>query len=174
MVRARWCAAALALCSVARADVLSDWTDVAVQTAVANKQAPFVQTRTLAMVHLAVFEAVNAIAGDYQSYTGLPAAPPGTSMDAAIAQAAHDTLAALYPSQRASFDAQLADDLRRYLDHEPVRARPQTLRYRASKFVRRNRVPIAAASAVVLTLSSLSRVGWMNTLPSGSPWWVMS
>ena len=32
-------------------------------------------------------------------------------MDAAIAQAAHDTLAALYPSQRPAFDALLADDL---------------------------------------------------------------
>jgi tetratricopeptide (TPR) repeat protein/tRNA A-37 threonylcarbamoyl transferase component Bud32 len=57
------------------------------------------------------------------------------------------------PIRRYESPAQLADDLRRYLDHEPVRARPQTLRYRASKFVRRNRVQVAAAAAVVLTLS---------------------
>src|SRR5262249_2106976 len=49
--------------------------------------------------------------------------------------------------------AQFADDLRRYLDHEPVRARPQTLRYYAAKFVRRHRVQVAAAAAVVVALS---------------------
>jgi hypothetical protein len=65
----------------------------------------------MAIVHLAIFEAVNAIAGDYQSYTGLPHAPHSTSMDAAIAQAAHDTLVALFLSQQASCDAQLVEDL---------------------------------------------------------------
>src|SRR3989475_10949273 len=68
-------------------------------------------SRAFAIVHIAIFDAVNAIAGGYQSYTGLPPAPPGTSMDAAIAQAAHDTLVALFPSQTASFDSQLAEDL---------------------------------------------------------------
>jgi hypothetical protein len=69
-------------------------------------------SRALAIVHIAIFEAVNAIAGGYRSYTGLAPAPAGTSMDAAIAQAAYDTLVALFPSQRASFDDLLADDLR--------------------------------------------------------------
>ena len=68
-------------------------------------------SRAMAIVHIAMFDAVNASAGGYRSYTGLPAAPPGTSMDAAIAQAAHDTLAALFPSQRARFGAWLAEDL---------------------------------------------------------------
>jgi PAP2 superfamily len=68
-------------------------------------------SRAMAIVHIAIFEAVNAIAGDYESYTGLPPAPHSTSMDAAIAQAAHDALVALFPSQKASCDAQLADDL---------------------------------------------------------------
>jgi hypothetical protein len=77
-------------------------------------------SRALAIVHVAIFEAVNAIAGGYQSYTGLPPAPPGTSMNAAIAQAAHDTLAALYPSQRASLDDLLADDL-----SQPPHGRPK-------------------------------------------------
>jgi hypothetical protein len=68
-------------------------------------------SRAMAIVHIAVFDAVNAIAGRYQSYTGLPRAHAGTSMQAAIAQAAHDTLAALFPSQAAHFDDQLAADL---------------------------------------------------------------
>jgi hypothetical protein len=65
----------------------------------------------MAIVHIAIFDAVNAIAGGYQSYTGLPRARAGTSMKAAIAQAAHDTLVALFPSQTASFDGQLYEEL---------------------------------------------------------------
>jgi hypothetical protein len=68
-------------------------------------------SRALAIVHIAIFDAVNAIAGGYQSYTDLRSAPDDTSLDAAIVQAAHDTLVALYPSQRASFDALLTADL---------------------------------------------------------------
>ena len=68
-------------------------------------------SRAMAIVHIAIFDAVNAIAGGYRSYTGLARAPDDASMDAAIAQAAHDTLVALYPSQRAALDALLAADL---------------------------------------------------------------
>src|SRR5262249_19824709 len=68
-------------------------------------------SRAMAIVHIAIFDAVNAIARDYESYTGLPAAPAHTSMNAAIAQAAHDALAALYPAQRESFAERLAEDL---------------------------------------------------------------
>ena len=68
-------------------------------------------SRAMAIVHIAVFDAVNAVAGRYRSYTGLPAARAATSLDAAIAQAAHDTLVVLFPSQSAAFDALLADDL---------------------------------------------------------------
>src|SRR5436190_24225915 len=62
-------------------------------------------SRAMAIVHIAIFDAVSAIAGGYRSYTGLPPARAGTSMDVAVAQAAHDTLVALFPSQAASFDA---------------------------------------------------------------------
>ena len=68
-------------------------------------------SRAMAIVHIAIFDAVNAVVGDYQSYTDLPTAPADTSMQAAIAQAAHDTLAALFPSQTARFDQALAADL---------------------------------------------------------------
>ncbi len=47
---------------------------------------------------------------------------------------------------------QFSEDLQRYLDHVPVRARPQTLRYRTAKFVRRHRVAVVLATAVVASL----------------------
>jgi hypothetical protein len=68
-------------------------------------------SRAMAIVHIAIFDAVNAIEGGYKSYTGLRSARNGTSVDAAIAQAAHDTLVSLYPSQTADFDEALAEDL---------------------------------------------------------------
>ncbi len=71
---------------------------------------PCRSSRALAIVHIAVFDAKNAVAGGYRSYTGIPSAP-GASMNAAIAEAARDTLTALYPSQAASFHARLSEDL---------------------------------------------------------------
>jgi hypothetical protein len=73
-------------------------------------------SRTLAVVHIAMFDAIIAINGGYRSYTGLPPAPAGTSMQAAIAQAAHDTLVALYPSHSQTFARSLAEDLQRVED----------------------------------------------------------
>jgi hypothetical protein len=58
-----------------------------------------------------VFDAVNAIVGGYESYTRLAPVRGQASVEAAIAQAAHDTLAALFPSQAATFDSLLAADL---------------------------------------------------------------
>ncbi len=68
-------------------------------------------SRAMAIVHIAVFDAVNAIVGGYEGYTDLPRARRNTSLEAAVAQAAHDTLVALFPSQSAACDAQLAEDL---------------------------------------------------------------
>src|SRR5262249_38528558 len=57
------------------------------------------------------------------------------------------------PQRRYQSAAQLSDDIRRYLEHEPVLARPQTRRYRAMKFVRRHSGGVAAAAAIVLVLA---------------------
>src|SRR5215510_4948333 len=72
---------------------------------------PVRTARAFAIVHIAIFDAVNAIVGGYKSYTGLSPAHAGASMNAAIAQAAHDTLVELFPSQLMTFDALLAEDL---------------------------------------------------------------
>jgi hypothetical protein len=56
--------------AVAKTDAVLDWNLIAVNTAVANGQSPFAQARYAAIVRLAVFEAVNAITGDYRPYLG--------------------------------------------------------------------------------------------------------
>src|SRR5262249_47672448 len=60
---------------------------------------------------VAMFDAVNAIDRSYQPYAAHVHASSGASQEAAAAQAAHDTLAALYPTRQAVFDAALAEDL---------------------------------------------------------------
>ena len=68
-------------------------------------------SRAMAIVHIAMFDAVNAVSGEYESYTGVQAPDGPVSMQAAISQAAHDTLVALFSAQAASFDGWLAEDL---------------------------------------------------------------
>ncbi len=68
-------------------------------------------SRAMAIVHIAMFDSVIAIAGGYDSYTGIDPAPLGASLTAAIAQAARDTLASLFPAQTSIFDIKLAEDL---------------------------------------------------------------
>jgi hypothetical protein len=68
-------------------------------------------SRAMAIVHIAVFDAINAMLGGYQSYSGVLAPQGAISMDAAVGQAAHDALVALYPSQAPNFDSLLAHDL---------------------------------------------------------------
>ncbi|HEY6148655.1 MAG TPA: serine/threonine-protein kinase, partial [Thermoanaerobaculia bacterium] len=59
------------------------------------------------------------------------------------------------PAERYASVTALAEDVRRYLEHEPVGARPDTVVYRTSKFVRRHARGVAAAGAVALLLAGL-------------------
>ena len=67
----------------------------------------------MAIIHIAMFDSMNAIERDYESYTNVQSYHNPISEDVAVAQAARDTLASLYPSQVAAFNARLAEDLAR-------------------------------------------------------------
>src|SRR6267378_2082559 len=81
----------------ARADVVLDWNAIAVTTLVSQGQSPFAHARFLAITQLAVFEAVNAITGDYKPYLGTVVAPVGASVDAAAVAAAYAVLKNYFP-----------------------------------------------------------------------------
>jgi len=80
----------------ARADIVQDWNAIAI--AATGTQNPFNQARIMAATQLAVFEAVNTIAPQYQSYLGTLVAPAGASIDAAVITAAHDVLKSYLPT----------------------------------------------------------------------------
>jgi serine/threonine protein kinase/tetratricopeptide (TPR) repeat protein len=56
------------------------------------------------------------------------------------------------PQERYASVTAFADDIKRYLEHEPVSARRDSFGYRAAKFVRRNRMPVALSGAVIVAL----------------------
>lgn len=71
---------------------------------------PVRSSRAMAIHHLALFEALNAVLRSHPSYTGMAAAPSDSSPEAALARAGRDTLQALYPGQaRAVEHAYLRD-----------------------------------------------------------------
>ncbi|HUQ87284.1 MAG TPA: serine/threonine-protein kinase [Vicinamibacterales bacterium] len=59
------------------------------------------------------------------------------------------------PGERYGSVAEMADDLRRYLDDQPIAARPDTVRYRAAKFVRRHRRGVAVTTAIVTAVVAI-------------------
>jgi PAP2 superfamily. len=67
-------------------------------------------TRSMAIVHLAMYDAVNAIVGGHEPYLVLHA-PRAASPEAAAAAAAHATLLALFPTEQSVIDAKFADSL---------------------------------------------------------------
>jgi hypothetical protein len=107
------------LLSAVSSDAVLRWNAVAIEAAridhglnyPSQQFGPTRLSRAMAIEQIAVYDAVSAIDGTYQSY--LPALPaaPNASLDAAIAQAAHDTLVALYSLQQPMFDQALATDL---------------------------------------------------------------
>lgn len=67
--------------------------------------------RSFAMMHAAMFDAVNSIDGGCTPYLAKVPARRWASQDAAAAQAAHDVLAALYPARQNVFATELAESL---------------------------------------------------------------
>ena len=84
----------------ARADVITQWNEQVIALGGAS--------RTLAMVHVAMFDAFNAIQPRYQPYLQLPAPPAGALAEAAAASAAYGVLLRLLPGQVAQLNATLA------------------------------------------------------------------
>ena len=107
-------------------DVVIQWNQM-IQTLFGGT-GPGIHLRAMPMMHIAMFDAINSIEGDYTPYLGAVKASRGASAEAAAAVAAHDVLVALYPTQQAALDA-LRDAQLEGLPHaSPSRARPSVRR----------------------------------------------
>lgn len=95
-------------------DSILDWNAIAIEAVRQDHSftfgppeqgGPTRASRALAIVHAAMFDAANSADHHYEPYLVLKSERPA-SLDAAVATAAHDTLVALYPDQKAVFDAE--------------------------------------------------------------------
>jgi serine/threonine protein kinase/tetratricopeptide (TPR) repeat protein len=68
------------------------------------------------------------------------------------------------PEERYPTTGAFADDLHRYLTHQPVQARPDTWGYRTGKFLRRYRGPVAVGTIVTLSLLAAVGIAWRQTV----------
>jgi hypothetical protein len=94
-------------------DVVLQWNRVLQETVRTPGQQPatIFPVRSFAMMHAAMFDAVNSVDRAYAPYlTEIPVSR-NASAEAAAAQAAHDVLTALYPARAAVFDAELSASL---------------------------------------------------------------
>ena len=92
--------------ALARANVVDDWNAVAQQAIVVNAgRGGAVAVVDFAYVHIAIYDAVNAIDGRYSVFAVLPlSSPVGGSPEAAAATAAYLTLKWMFPTQQAYLD----------------------------------------------------------------------
>src|SRR6185369_3444185 len=88
----------LALVCASRADVVLDWNALMLDAIRADNSGPTISTRNLALLHTAIYDAVNSITRTHQPYYFQLDAPTNSSPEAAAVAAAYEITIALYPS----------------------------------------------------------------------------
>jgi hypothetical protein len=88
----------------AGADAVTDWNQTSMDVLKAANVLGNPWTRSMAMVHVAIADAVNTIQDRHTRYALTVPVTPGASVDAAVAAAARGILVQLYPAQKAKVD----------------------------------------------------------------------
>ena len=117
-----------AIGTAARADEVTTWNEVLFRSGIVAGTSSLNMTRFVALVQVAVFDAVNGIEGRYTPIHVAPAGPARASTSAAAMQAAYSILRRLYgqgglftPSQQPTLDADLAHRWRALPATTPMR-----------------------------------------------------
>ena len=96
---------ALLLGTFAHADVITGWNNAALAAIRANHTAPPIASRSLAILHVSMYDAVNGIARTHEPYLVQSQGPASASREAAASAAAHAALVNLFPGSTSRFDA---------------------------------------------------------------------
>jgi membrane-associated phospholipid phosphatase len=88
----------------ARADFVTDWNNAALDAIRAGRTAPPIASRSLAILHVSIYDAVNGIARTHEPYLVQSAVQASASREAAASAAAHEVLVNLFPASASSFD----------------------------------------------------------------------
>jgi len=89
----------------ANADVVTDWNNAALDAIRAGNTAPPIASRSLAILHASIYDAVNGIARTHEPYLVQSAVSSSASREAAASAAAHEALVNLFPARISTFDA---------------------------------------------------------------------
>ena len=102
---------ALSATSLRAQDIVVDWNRIMADTIRADTvyQNPGMASRTMAMMNLAIYDAVNEIEPRYQPFYQHDPAPQGASAEAAGIQAAYRVLSSIYTDQQALLDSERAN-----------------------------------------------------------------
>lgn len=112
--------ASLACAPAVRAGAVSDWSLIAQNSVVVvGKKFPGEAAVYMGIVHAAIYDAAVGVSGGYEPYRVSPVVPPGASLDAAVATAAHRVLVALFPLQQGDLDAAYAASLAAIPEGQP-------------------------------------------------------
>jgi hypothetical protein len=99
-------------------DPVIEWNQVLIDVLRADRTlpGPGYSSRSAAMMHLAIYDAVESVERNYEPYLAEAKMPRSTSIDAAVAAAGWRVLTEIYPDQKATLDAALATTLARVKD----------------------------------------------------------
>ena len=89
-------------------DAVIQWNQVLLDAIRTDRTAPPIASRDMAIVHTAIFDAVNSIDRQYAPYATSVVVHPRASKEAAAVSAAYETLISIFPAQKATFDAKYA------------------------------------------------------------------
>src|SRR2546429_8349069 len=89
----------------ADADVVTDWNNAALDAIRAERTAPPIASRSLAILNISIYDAVNGIARTHERYLVPSVALESASREAAASAAAHKALVNLFPANGSRFDA---------------------------------------------------------------------
>ena len=93
------------------ADPVIQWNHELLDAIRLDRTSPPAASRAMAIVHTAIFDAVNSIERDYQPFLTQVNAHPGASVEAAVASAGYYTMTSLFPAQKANLDTFYAGQL---------------------------------------------------------------
>ena len=106
----------VAFAGAARADTVTDWNQTSLAVMKAANVGGNPASRTLAMVHVAMSDAINSVQDRYTRYLAKLPTVPGASAEAAGAAAARQILIQLYPNQKAIIEEAYAASLKGIAD----------------------------------------------------------
>jgi hypothetical protein len=89
----------------ANGDVVTDWNTAALNAVRAGRTAPPIASRSLGILHVSIYDAVNGVDRTHEPYLVQSQVPASASREAAASAAAHEALVNLFPAAASDFDA---------------------------------------------------------------------